>query len=190
MTRPALHCAPSGNSSDGYSSDSRIKTSPSMSHEDDTPHKRNDTEPTIAAPPDSERKTNPPDPGEAARVDEFVEGALKARDRLSAETMRELAEHELVSLYRTAIGMHESLLGASGLLEQNRRSTVEDIAAVVDAGFERTWGRIEPRLSAQDKKIAGIRSEFEELKKRIEVIERRLDEDDDTAQGPAAPSAT
>lgn len=159
---------------------------------DDSEHR--DTPTDLAPPPSSEadRDTNPPDPIESARANEFVADALRAQNHLSANTMRQLAEHELVKLYRTAIGMHEQLIGASGLLEQNRRNTVEDIARVVDRGFDRVWERVEPRLSRQDGKIDGLKSEVSDLRTqlksaliRVNELERRLDEHDPAPPTPS-----
>jgi len=140
---------------------------------------RRDT-PTLEAPPlsesEPERKTNPPDASAEAHAEAFVRDALRAPKGATAETIKELAEHELVTLYRTAIGMHESLLGASGLLEQNRRNTVEDIARVVDRGIDRVWERVAPRLDKQDGKIELLTRQLAEVKKTLTVALERVDE--------------
>jgi len=138
---------------------------------------RRDT-PTLEAPPlsesEPERKTNPPDASAEAHAEAFVRDALRAPKGATAETIKELAEHELVTLYRTAIGMHESLLGASGLLEQNRNRTVEDLALVVDRGFDRIWERIGPRLNRQDDKITTLQTEMAKLRQRLDDQERAM----------------
>jgi hypothetical protein len=126
--------------------------------------------PTDLAPPMGEaRDTQPPGDSDDKATRAFMrEQRIPGAPKLPSN-FRDLAESELVLLYRTALGMHESLLGASGLLEQNRRNTVEDIAKVVDRGFDRVWERIAPRLKSQDDQIAALKDEMSKIRERADA---------------------
>ncbi len=128
-----------------------------------------DREPAEAAP-----ITQPP--GAADAIAAAVMSDRLPRDPKVPSTVKELAEKELVTLYRTAIGMHESLLGASGLLEQNRLHTVEDIAVVVDRGFDRVVQRLEPRLDAQGQRIAKLEEQVSAMQRLLDQARLELDD--------------
>lgn len=131
------------------------------------PNDQDDSREATTLAPDTdrgeERDTQPPDPIVEAKLSTMIPAAN------TPQTIEELAKSELVVLYRKAISMHESLLGAEGLLEQNRRGIVDDISTIVDRGFQRVVERLEPRLDAQGLRIT-------ELERKVGAMQTDLDE--------------